>query len=201
MKNRPIQFMAAMAAAVSFLAQPGVLLAAPTYFFATTGDNVLNIGDFTVATYESGLTISPFGDATRTGQTYMFPIIGGAVDAETVLLESVSTGGMRFSNGTEVVSLNSPIVNTTASQPIITFLVSVNGNLQGRFAIFNLKVPNYAKPRTFTLAEKVNFTNISVTLGEEGATILNNALKTNFMVGLEVGTLKVKMAIGQKIPG
>ncbi len=201
MKYRPIQFIATIAAAASFLVQPGAALAAPSYFFeASGGKNVFNIGNFTVSTYNSGLTIMPFGSASRTGQVYSFPVTDGAVDAGSVVLESVSTGGMRFSNGTDIVALTSPIVDTITNPAVITFLVTVNGNARGRLALFDLTVPDYAKPRVFTVGEAVTFTNITVSLSETGATILNNALKTNFLTNLNVGTLKVKITIGQKLP-
>jgi hypothetical protein len=201
MKKQLLSFIVASLTAASVLTPFVASLAAPTFSFDSTGAAILNIGDFTVATYASGLEISNIGSAARSGVTFTFPVVGGAVDADTIDLESISLGGLKFTNGTDVVVLDLPIVNTAAAQPIMTFLVTVNGTIEGRYAMFNLKVPNYAKPQSLKPGEKVHAANILVTLSQDGATLFNMTLKTTFTSGLSVGTLKVKSALAAKLPG
>jgi hypothetical protein len=201
MRKQLIPFIAATLSAACVLTSPGAAFANPTFSFAASGSNMLNISDFTVETYASGLQIANIGDATRTGDTFGFPIVGGAVDAESIDLESVSVGGMKITNGKDVITLDAPIVNTIGSQPIMTFLVTVNGTLQGRYEVFNLKVPAYPKPQTLSVGETVKAANIMVSLNAQGATLFNSTLGTNFTAGQSVGTLKVKTVLSKKLPG
>jgi hypothetical protein len=191
MRKPVILLSAAILAAASIVICPRPAFTAPTFGFNAAGLATLNIGDFTVETYASSLTIESVGSATKSGVIYTFPIVGGAVDAGSVVLEAVGAGGMRFTNGTSVVTLDEPIVNTTASPEIMTFLVTVNGSLQGRFAIFTLQAPNYAKPQALSAGNLFKAPNITVTLSEVGAKVFNTTLGTTFATGLSVGTLKL----------
>ena len=184
MRKPSIRLGATILAAASLLICPHPAFTAPTFGFNAAGLATLNIDDFTVETYASNLTIENVGSATKNGGTYTFPIVGGAVDAGTVVLEAIMTGGMRFNNGADVVTLDEPIVNTTASPAIMTFLVTVNGNLQGRYAIFNLKAPNYAKPQSLAAGKAFKAPNISVSLSPAGANLFNNSLGTHFAAGV-----------------
>jgi hypothetical protein len=200
MRKTLLPFAAATLTAACFVLPPSEALASPSFTFEATGANTLDIIDFTVVTYESNLTISPIGTAMRTGQTYTFPIVSGVVDAQTIDLEAISTGGMDISNGKEVVTLDSPIVDTTLGQPVMSFQVTVNGTLKGRYDMFDLKVPSYAKPQNLAAGESVKAANITVSLSPLGATTLNKALGTTFSNGLNVGTLKVKSVLNKKLP-
>jgi hypothetical protein len=201
MRTPLIRLGTAVLAAASLVACPVPAFTAPTFGFNAAGLATLNITDFTVETYASNLTIESVGNATKNGAVYTFPIVGGAVDAQSIIIEAVTAGGMRFTNGSSVVTLDEPIVNTTASPEIMTFLVTVNGSLQGRYAIFALKAPNYAKPQALSAGKAFKAPNITVSLSESGANIFNTALGTHFQTGLSVGTLKLKATVGAKLPG
>jgi hypothetical protein len=201
MRKQLIPLLAASLTVASLFASPGAALANPSFVFDATGYNTLDISDFTVAIYASNVFSSKFGASTiKTGTTYSFPIIGGGVDAENIILEAVSVGGVKFKNETSVVTMSSPIVNTTADQPVMTFLVTVNGNLQGRYDMFNLKVPKYAKPQALAVGDAFQAGNMTASLTQAGANILNNTFHTALINGTPVGTVKVKGVIGQQLP-
>jgi hypothetical protein len=191
-----------MLAAATLVLCPSPAFTAPTFGFNAAGLVTLNISDFTVETYAQNLTIESVGSAAKQGGViYTFPIVGGAVDAGTIILEAIMAGGMRFSNGKGVVTLDQPIINTASGQEIMTFLVTVNGSLQGRYSVFTLKAPNYMKPQALGAGKPFHAPNITVALSETGANIFNTSLATRFEAGLSVGTLKVKTTIGAKLPG
>ena len=89
----------------------------------------------------------------------------------------------------------------TGSQPIMTFLVTINGKLEGRYAVFELKVPSYAKPQDLAPGEPFVAGNIVATLSSAGADVLNSAFSTSFAAGQAAGTVKVRSVIGGKLPG
>jgi hypothetical protein len=201
MRKQFIPLLAAGLAVASLLTAPVAAFAAPTFIFDSSGNTTLNIEDFTVSIYTYNIHASKIGSATtQSGTTYTFPVIGGAVDSATIQLEAVNVGGMKFQNGTDTLALNSPIVNTTGSQAIMTFLVTINGNLQGRYALFDLKTPDYAKPQSLANGDAVHANNIRVTLSQVGANTFNSTFNVNLPVGTTVGTLKIKSTLGQKLP-
>jgi hypothetical protein len=202
MRKQLIPYFAATLTAACFLADPIGAFSAPTFIFDASGATRLNASSFAVAASSIGLTVSAFGSATGTSaDVFSFPIIGGAVDAETIVFEAVNVGGIKIEGNGKVVTFNSPIVNTVASQPIMTFLETVDGNLKGRFEIFDLKVPDYPKPQTLKPGGKVHAGSIVVTLSAEGASVINATFGTSLTAGQPVGTLLVKGVLGQKIPG
>jgi hypothetical protein len=202
MRKQLIPYAAGLTAAC-LLSLPGGALAAPTFVFDAVGFNKLDTGGLATAAAALGVDISAFGGATFiNGTTFEFPIIGGAADVETVIFESVSVGGFKLVKGSKVVTFNSPIVNTTETQPIMTFLITINGNLQGRYDLFDLTVPAYVKSQPLKSGSKVHASGITVALSQTGAAILNAAFDTTaFTAGPRVGTLMVKSVLGQKIPG
>ena len=198
-KLLPPLFAAALSAAC-FLIQPGAAQASPSYDLDYAGSNKLGIDSLAGSGSASDLQFIPFGiTGVINSTTFSFPIVGGAVDSATIILEAVSVGGFSVTDGVNFVTLTSPIVNTTGNPAIMTFLVSIDGNLQGRFTMFDLQVPSQSGQQLGGGA-KVKIGGIAVTLSQEGATILNTAFSTGFTANQAVGTLKVKAVSGTKLP-
>lgn len=199
MKKQFLPFLGAVLAVVCLVA-PQAAQASPSYFFADAGSNKLDVTDLASAAVSLNLTVTPFGSTkVKNETTFSFPIIGGAVDAGTFILESVSVGGFLVTDGTNEVTLNSPIVNTTSSQPIMTFLVTVNGNLQGRFAIFTLEVPT-TTPGALAAGDKVKISGIAALLSPYAANTLNSTFGTSFAAGQAAASLTVKGVVGGVLP-
>jgi hypothetical protein len=121
-----------------------------------------------------------------------FPIIGGAFDLDTALGQVVHSGGLTLSAGNTEVKLQSFIIDTTGSAPLITGLVVVDNKLVGRLPLFNLSLPN-----GFTLPIKPNHNvfkveGIGVTLTATAASALNGVFHVSALTGgFDIGTANV----------
>lgn len=67
-----------------------------------------------------------------------FPIVGGVIDLDTALTQTIHTGGITLSSGTMTVQLESFIIDSTGSQPYVTAMVVENKKLLGRIPLFYL---------------------------------------------------------------
>jgi hypothetical protein len=82
----------------------------------------------------------------------------------------------------------------------MTFLVTLDGTLQGRFAVLNLASPT-PSAADLTVGEAVKIKGITATLSQAGAQLLNQAFSTSaFSAGTTVGAVTVRAVIGGPIP-
>ncbi len=173
-----------------------VFLAATTGAFAQKTETVEG-GRTTVTLAESfvsalgtlGVTPGTVSPTELRGAKVNFPITGGAIDLETGNGQILHSGGLSLTAGNNEVKLQSFIIDTTSSQPVITGLVVVNGKLVGRLPLFNLTPPSGInlplKPTHGVLETK----GIGVTLTAGAASALNEVFGIKALAGgLDIGT-------------
>lgn len=186
---------------VCLLARPQFASASPSYYLAEAGSNKLDISSLVAVAPTFGLTVTAFANTKEISSgVYKLPITGGGVDAADLAIETVSQGGFNVANGTNSITFSAPIVNTIGSQAIMTFLVTLNGTLQGRFTLLNLASPTPSAV-DLTVGEAVKIKSIAATLSPAGAQFLNQAFNTTaFSAGTPVGDVTVRAIIGGPIP-
>ena len=121
-----------------------------------------------------------------------FPITGGAIDLHSAFGQIVHSGGLTLTDGKTEVALQSFIIDTTGTSPVITGLVAVDGKQLGRLTLFDLILPEgFATP----LKAEFGFLalkDIGVTLDKTAAGALNSVFKVSaFTKGFGIGTAEV----------
>jgi hypothetical protein len=135
-------------------------------------------------------TVSPthvyFGTAS-------FPVTGGALDLDTAAGNILHSGGLTLEAGGIEVSLQSFIIDTTGSKPVLTGLVAVNNKLLGRLPLFNLALPpGVTLPLQLQGGFILQLDNVGVTLSPQAAAALNAVYSIKaFKAGLDIGTANV----------
>lgn len=174
--------------------------ASPSYYLSA-GFNKIDLSQLAALAPTYGITVTAFANTKEPSPgVFKLPVIGGGIDAADSALESVSTGGFNLANNTKSVTFSAPIVNTIGTQAIMTFLVTLNGTLQGRFTLLNLSSPD-ANSLNLTVGEGVKIKNIVATLSPSGAAFLNQAFGTTaFSGGTAIGLVTVRAVVGGLIP-
>ena len=185
---------------IAFLAVAQAVVAAPTYYLQGKGTTTFDATDLAQAASSAGLQLNVLSGTPSDGAfTYTFTIVGGAIDAGSLLFEAVHVGGFTVTDGTNTVTFNSPIINTVPTQPILTMLVTINGDLQGRFTVGNVQAP--ALDKTVTNGTKVKVKGLAVTLPAFSVSVLNQVFATSaFSVGQPMATAKSKLFAGNQLP-
>lgn len=124
--------------------------------------------------------------------TVDFPITGGAIDLETAVGNILHSGGLTLEAGGIAVRLQSFIIDTTGTAPVITGLVIANNKLVGRLPLFDLAVPAGITPLQPQYGFVLRLDGIPVTLDSAAASALNTVYSTTaFAGGLSIGTANV----------
>ena len=173
-----------------------VVLATTTSAFAQKtetvegGRTIVALADSFVSALGS-LSVTP-GTVSPTelrGTKVNFPITGGAIDLDTGSGQILHAGGLTLTAGNTEVKLQSFIIDTTSSQPVITGLVVVNGKLVGRLALFNLTPPSGINLPLTPSHGALETKDIGVTLTATAASALNEVFGIKALAGgLEIGT-------------
>jgi hypothetical protein len=132
-----------------------------------------------------------------------FPVTGGAVDLDTAKAQILHSGGLTLTpasapeNTTPTVALESFIIDTTGSAPVITGLVIVKGALIGRVPLFNLQLPaGITLPLQIQDGQLV-LDGVGVTLTSTAAQALNSVFNVTALEGgFNIGTAKVRAFVG-----
>jgi hypothetical protein len=194
MRSKSLVFGSAMLAA-SALASTNALAQATVQVGAGVTSVALS-SVFTGALTSLGVTPSPLAPATLTGATANFPVTGGAVDADTAKGEIDHSGGLILTAGSTVVTLsNFDITYSGGSHAVLSGIVTANGTLLGRYALFNV-----AAGATLPLTPKNGFyvyvPNANLTLSATAAGLLNGAFNvTAFTAGIPIGTADVSVLV------
>jgi hypothetical protein len=157
------------------------------------GRTTVTLADSFVSALGSlGVTPGTVSPTELKGARVNFPITGGAFDLDTALGQVVHSGGLTLTAGSTEVRLQSFIIDTTGSAPLITGLVVVDNKLVGRVPLFNLSLPNGItlpiKPNHNVFKEE----GIGVTLTATAASALNSAFHVSALTGgFEIGTANV----------
>jgi hypothetical protein len=121
-----------------------------------------------------------------------FPITGGAIDLETGRGQLLHSGGLTLTAGKTEVKLQSFIIDSTGSEPVITGLVVEDGTLVGRVSLFKIHYPG-----GITLPLKPNHgvlkrDDLGLSLTATAASALNAAFHvTALSAGVDIGTADV----------
>jgi hypothetical protein len=121
-----------------------------------------------------------------------FPVTGGAIDLDSAAGQIIHSGGLTLSVPGKNLRLQSFIIDTTGSAPVLTGLVDLNGKLLGRLPLFKLQLPAGVtlplKPEEGLLKLK----GVNVTLTKTAADALNGIFSVSvFHEGYEIGTANV----------
>jgi hypothetical protein len=151
---------------------------------------------FTGALTTLGVTPSPLSPASLSGATANFPVTGGAVDADTAKGEIDHSGGLVLTAGSTVVTLSNFDITYLSGAPVLTGIVTANGTLVGRYALFNLAVD-----ASLPIQPKNDFyvylPGVKLTLTSGAANLLNGAFGvTAFTGGIPIGTANASLLVG-----
>lgn len=182
------------------------LRASPTLDVQPAGATTLSLSqDIQVGALALGLTVGTVDGSTTSGggTKVSFPITGGAIDAATGTGEVIHRGGLfiRDTQGRQVTA-SALVVDTTGGDgPVLTALITVNGEQLGRVTLVNLVLPaDFSLPVRVNGAGQVKIKNIALTLSRDAASALNRALNTAaFTAGFRLGTAKLVAFPGQTL--
>jgi hypothetical protein len=121
-----------------------------------------------------------------------FPVVGGAIDLDTAEANVLHSGGLTLSAGDTKVLLESFVIDTTGSSPVLTGLVVVNGKLVGRLTLFNLVLPSGLTLPLSADHGVLQLKGVGVNLSSSAAAALNKVFSVKaFADGLDIGTADV----------
>ncbi len=124
--------------------------------------------------------------------TVNFPIVAGAIDLTNAKGELIHSGGLTLKAGTTKVQLQSFTIDTTGAKPVITGIVSVNGQLLQRLPLFNLELPGNLTLPLATRGGWITLSGVGVKLSGTAAAALNSVFNvTAFTEGFNVGSASV----------
>lgn len=170
--------------ALSLLLGAGTALAEPTAQVAGGRTAVELSDDFLGALTALGVEAAPVGPASLRRGWATFPIPAGALDLETARGDVFHSGGLSLRAGATKVQLLNFVIDTQA-EPVLTGLVSVNGDLVGRVTLFDLAL-NEAP--VVWRSGWLMIRSVDVTLSAGAAEALNGIFDVDaFVEGLPIG--------------
>jgi hypothetical protein len=191
-----VQFAIALAFTLS------VALAQPSFAQSVTpigsGATTLRIDPtFESSVSTSGLALGAVGESSVLDGLFIFPVVEGAIDADTARADIMHGGGLELFSQTLNVSFINLIVDTTTAAPQVTADLVVNNALVVRIPLFDLQLPPLTLPLD-TRSGRVSIPATTVTLRSEAAEILNRILgATNFSGGQPIGTSEMTWEVGE----
>jgi hypothetical protein len=127
-----------------------------------------------------------------TGATARFPISTGQIDLATAHGEIVHSGGLNLKSGNTTVTLSDFVIDTTGSAPVLTGLVTANGDLVARLPLFDITLTQAPVIKNYGVAGQVIISGAALSLTTAGATALNQAFNvTAFSQGIPIGNASV----------
>jgi hypothetical protein len=152
---------------------------------------------FASALQDLGLRAGAVGPTRLRNGIASFPVTGGAVDLDTAKAQILHSGGLTLGPASSpesaepTVRLESFIIDTTGSAPIITGLVVIKGALIGRVPLFNLQLPAGIKLPLDIEDSQLTLNGVGVTLTSTAAQALNSAFNVSALAGgFSIGTAK-----------
>jgi hypothetical protein len=122
--------------------------------------------------------------ADRRGNVFAgFPITTGRVDLGTARGEISHVGGLRLRAGNTTVELTDFDIDTTPARPVLTGLVTVNGDLVGRLPLFNLTLPAVSLPLQPQFGVVLQIPGVQLTLTDAAAGALNGVFGITALTG------------------
>lgn len=148
--------------------------------------------DFVAALGALNLSAGAIGNGYLRSGIAAFPITGGVLDLQNAKGEINHSGGLFLATSTTRVELSSFNIDTSGAAPILTGLVTVNGDFVGRIPLFRLELPALTLPLQPQAFGTVFIPNVRVTLAPEAAQALNTVFNVSaFAAGFNIGTAQV----------
>jgi hypothetical protein len=145
--------------------------------------------EFTGALQSLGVTAATIAPAQLSNGVAAFPVTGSAIDLKTMKGEIIHSGGLSLTAGNTNVRLQSFIIDTTGSAPVLTGLVVVNGAVVGRVPLFDISLSGSNISNSDSV---LKVTGVALTLNHSAATALNQSFGVStFQAGIPIGTAKV----------
>lgn len=138
-----------------------------------------------------GITPDVIAPGALSEATVRFPISGGGVDQATLAGDIFHVGGLSLTNadGTIAVELLNFVIDTTGQQPVLTGLVTNNGDLVSRLPLFNLSLAN---AQVVTAPFSLSIQGVDASLTADAAGALNAVFGVDaFVEGLNIGIAEV----------
>lgn len=171
--------------------------AAPTATLKSGKTTVALATDFVDALGTLGVTPAAIKPGKLKNGSVSFPISGGAIDVATAKGEIAHTGGLSLTAGSTRVELLNFTIDTSGAAPVLTGVVTANGDLVGRVPLFDLDLPTLTPPIQPDAQGRVTIADVGVTLTGEAAAALNGAFGvTAFADGAAIGTATVALVVG-----
>ncbi|MDX1930988.1 MAG: hypothetical protein SFU56_00130 [Capsulimonadales bacterium] len=113
-----------------------------------------------------------------------FPVTTGAIDLGTGKAEISHVGGLSLTAGSTVVELTDFDIDSLQPSPVLTGLVTVNGNLVGRLPLFSLMSKSPVNlPVSLNNGFVLQVSGIKLALTSEAAGALNSVFGINNLTG------------------
>jgi hypothetical protein len=184
----------AAAAMIALSSMINPVNAAPTVNLGDGRTAVVLSNDFINAVVALGLSVNSIGEGTLRSGIASFPVTGGAIDLQNAKGEINHTGGLFLANRSARVELSSFNIDTTGAAPVLTGLVTANGNLLGRVPLFTLGLPQLTLPLQPGAFNTLFVPGVKVGLTSEAASALNGIFGVNaFTAGFNIGTASVSL--------
>lgn len=189
---RSLQFKGLVAALMVLSSLAAPISAAPTVVLADGKTSVALSNDFFAALVALRLSAGAVGDGSLRSGVASFPVTGGALDLATAKGEINHAGGLFLAAGSTRVELLSFNIDTSGARPVLTGLVTVNGDFVGRLPLFNLELPAVNLPLQPQAFNTIFLPGVKVTLSAEAAQALNSVFGvTAFAEGFSIGSASV----------
>ena len=125
------------------------------------------------------------------GGSLILPISGGVITRPGAIGEINTSGGFRISTKTTTIELSSFTIVNDGTNATVTALVTINGTLLGRAAVFNIVAPEGIKPIRNEAGE-LEISNLRLTLTQRAADFLNQSSgTTSFTAGSDSGSARI----------
>jgi hypothetical protein len=184
--------LAATALGTTLLATAFVAGAAPTATRLGGDTNVALAPSFLAALQGLGVTpgaVFPGRIETVEGAPYaIFPITTGALDFGTVSGEIDHAGGLSLTAGSTRVVLDAFAIDLYGATPVLTGLVTANGNFVGRIPLFDLGLSSVKIAKGGGV---IHIRDVALTLDETAATALSGVFGTTVPANIAIGTASV----------
>jgi hypothetical protein len=179
---------ALLAVTTLFAAMP--VAAEPTAQVAGGSTRVRLSEDFVAALGALGVTPGEIEPGELEDGRARFPIPGGALDLATARGDVFHLGGLALTAGDIRVGLLNFVIDTTPDAPVLTGVVTVDGDLVARVPLFDLGLtqgPELSRKGRLEIEE------VELTLTAAAAEALNEIFGVDaFFEGFDVGVAKVK---------
>lgn len=181
-----------MMAAAMLASAPISASAKPSINLGSGVTRVSLSGDFAAAIQALHLRVGNVGESSLYGTVANFPIVTGVVDLQNAKGEINHSGGLYLATQSTRVELTGFSIDTSATTPVLTGLVTVNEDFVGRIPLFRLELPALSLPLETQGFGLVYIPGVKLTLAPEAAQALNSVFNVSaFAGGFNIGTAQV----------